>query len=130
MTWLNVPKPGDKCTFTGCLIVVPDVSQLALPGSKLEPGSDRKGGNRSGVNDGVTGAKALGARELTYKLSFLACMVETTVTNTGNICTGGMQAEMKNPWLKSTEILEEYSPQLNWKKLSGFVQPATVQSLN
>lgn len=86
-------KAGDKCTFTGCLIVVPDVSQLALPGSKLEPGSDRKGGNRSGVNDGVTGAKALGARELTYKLSFLACMVETTATNTGNICTGGMQAE-------------------------------------
>lgn len=71
-------KAGDKCTFTGCLIVVPDVSQLALPGSKLEPGTDRKNGNRTGVNDGVTGAKALGARELTYKLSFLACMVETT----------------------------------------------------
>ena len=81
-------KAGDKCTFTGCLIVVPDVSQLALPGSKLEPGTDRKGGNRTGVNEGVTGAKALGARELTYKLSFLACMVETTTTNTGNACNG------------------------------------------
>lgn len=77
-------KAGDKCTFTGCLIVVPDVSQLALPGSKLEAGNDRKGGNRSGVNEGVTGAKALGARELTYKLSFLACMVETTASNTGS----------------------------------------------
>lgn len=81
-------KAGDKCTFTGCLIVVPDVSQLALPGSKLEPGSDRKGGNRTGVSEGITGAKALGARELTYKLSFLACMVETTTTNTGNACHG------------------------------------------
>ena len=77
-------KAGDKCTFTGCLIVVPDVSQLALPGSKLEPGTDRKGGNRTGVSEGITGAKALGARELTYKLSFLACMVETTFNNTEN----------------------------------------------
>ena len=77
-------KAGDKCTFTGCLIVVPDVGQLALPGSKLEAGNDRKGGNRSGVNDGVTGAKALGARELTYKLAFLACMVETTASNNGS----------------------------------------------
>ena len=63
---------------------MPDVSQLALPGSKLEAGSDRKGGNRNGVNDGVTGAKALGARELTYKLSFLACMVETGASSNGN----------------------------------------------
>ena len=25
-------KAGDKCTFIGCLIVIPDVAQLALPG--------------------------------------------------------------------------------------------------
>lgn len=27
-------KAGDKCDFTGCLIVVPDISQLALPGKQ------------------------------------------------------------------------------------------------
>src|ERR1700733_4311107 len=32
-------KAGDRCTFTGNLIVVPDISQLALPGNHLEGGS-------------------------------------------------------------------------------------------
>lgn len=27
-------KAGDRCTFTGCLIVVPDVAQLGLPGKR------------------------------------------------------------------------------------------------
>lgn len=72
-------KAGDKCTFTGCLIVVPDVTQLSLPGSKIEAQTGERGrrDNRNGASEGVTGAKALGARELTYKLAFLACMVES-----------------------------------------------------
>lgn len=72
-------KAGDKCTFTGCLIVVPDVTQLSLPGSKIEAQTGERGrrDNRNGAAEGVTGAKALGARELTYKLAFLACMVES-----------------------------------------------------
>ena len=28
--------PGEKCVFTGTLIVVPDVSQLGIPGVKPE----------------------------------------------------------------------------------------------
>ena len=99
-------KPGDKAVFTGCLIVVPDVSQLAmssaLPGAfagpvpvftcpthayPWAPAVLFSGGRvdmRSGAGrpqegagaEGSTGLKALGVRELTYKLSFLACMIQ------------------------------------------------------
>lgn len=71
-------KAGDKCTFTGTLIVVPDVAQLALPGNRVDSSSDAPGRRNAanGLADGVTGVKGLGVRELTYKLSFLACMVQ------------------------------------------------------
>src|SRR5882762_2551829 len=72
-------KAGDKCVFTGTFIVVPDVSQLGLPGgnkaelmreaSKGNPGTGGVGGG------GVTGLKSLGVRDLQYKTAFLACMV-------------------------------------------------------
>ena len=75
-------KAGDKCSFTGTFIVVPDVAQLGLPGVNAEMMREASGG-RSGQGGigasgfGVTGLKALGARDLTYKTAFLACMVQT-----------------------------------------------------
>lgn len=54
-------KPGEKCVFTGTLIVVPDVSQLGLPGVRPEASKDNRnfrGGDAGG--SGVTGLKALG----------------------------------------------------------------------
>lgn len=29
-------KPGDKCVFTGCLVVVPDIFSLSKPGEKVQ----------------------------------------------------------------------------------------------
>lgn len=71
-------KAGDKCVFTGTEIVIPDVAQLGLPGVKATSVRDGKGAGRlgEGLNSGVTGLKALGVRDLTYKLAFLACMVQ------------------------------------------------------
>eukprot|EP00960_Hanusia_phi_P049571 759633-Hanusia_phi.AAC.3 len=67
-------KPGDRCSFTGCLIVVPDVAQLKAAGERAE--AVRETGNRSNTaSEGVTGLKSLGVRELTYKLCFLGCAV-------------------------------------------------------
>ncbi|CAE6454157.1 unnamed protein product [Rhizoctonia solani] len=60
-------KPGDRCVFTGTFVVVPDVSQLGLPGLRSEISRD------SGA--GVTGLKSLGVRDLGYKTAFLACHV-------------------------------------------------------
>ncbi len=68
-------KPGDKCVFTGSVMAIPDVGQLALPGGRVE--SVREGGRpREGFDNGVGGLKALGVRELTYKLSFVSNMVQ------------------------------------------------------
>lgn len=72
-------KAGDKCVFTGTFIVVPDVSQLGLPGgnkAELMRESNRGGNAASSVGGaGVTGLKSLGVRDLQYKTAFLACMV-------------------------------------------------------
>jgi len=75
-------KAGDKCIFTGTFIVVPDVAQLGLPGVNAEmvrtSGGGRSGGMRGvgAESMGVSGLKMLGARDLTYKTAFLACMVQ------------------------------------------------------
>jgi len=70
-------KAGDKCVFTGTFIVVPDVSQLGLPGvnSEMQREASRNGGVGGVGNQGVTGLKTLGVRDLQYKTAFLACMV-------------------------------------------------------
>ncbi|KAF3938063.1 hypothetical protein ABW19_dt0203331 [Dactylella cylindrospora] len=73
-------KAGEKCIFTGTLIVVPDVSQLGLPGGKAEVVRDNKNAARGAEQAGVTGLKSLGVRDLTYRLAFLACMVTTDNT--------------------------------------------------
>ncbi|EGO59994.1 hypothetical protein NEUTE1DRAFT_121681 [Neurospora tetrasperma FGSC 2508] len=74
-------KAGEKCIFTGALIVVPDVSQLGLPGVRNVSVRDDRGADAGG--SGVSGLKALGVRDLTYRLAFLACMVTPDVSAIG-----------------------------------------------
>ncbi|RXK36244.1 minichromosome maintenance protein 6 [Tremella mesenterica] len=78
-------KAGDKCTFTGTFIVVPDVSQLGLPGVNAEMMRENKGGRGDGgvASQGVTGLKSLGVRDLQYKTAFLACMVQAADARAG-----------------------------------------------
>ena len=81
-------QAGDRYDFTGTLIVVPDVGALALPGAKAEVGSRHKAGETN--TEGVRGLKALGVRELHYRMAFLACSVQSTnprVSCDLNICT-------------------------------------------
>ena len=82
-------KPGDKCVFTGTLIVVPDVAQLGggtWGGVKLTrgagPGSNQA---RDNSNSGITGTKDLGVRDLTYSLCFLASSVQTSASSMGEV---------------------------------------------
>ncbi|KAL1227831.1 Zygotic DNA replication licensing factor mcm6-B [Trichinella spiralis] len=59
--------------FVGTLIVVPDVSQLSLPGNKGLVRAAR-GKAREGYSvEGIRGLKALGVRDLNYRVAFLAC---------------------------------------------------------
>ena len=76
-------KAGEKCIFTGALIVVPDVSQLGLPGLRRVAVRDDRGGAADAGGSGVSGLKALGVRDLTYRLAFLACMVTPDVSSIG-----------------------------------------------
>ena len=71
-------KPGDKCKFTGTEIVIPDISQLGLPGIKAQSMKE-SAATASDLNSGVTGLKALGVRDLTYKLAFYACHISSLV---------------------------------------------------
>ncbi|MCO5565954.1 hypothetical protein L7F22_019629 [Adiantum nelumboides] len=72
-------KAGDKCIFTGSFIVVPDVSQMGMPGVNAQMQRESAGGRAAeGLNQGVTGLRQLGVRDLTYKTAFLACMVQST----------------------------------------------------
>lgn len=78
-------KAGDKCIFTGTLIVVPDVAAFRTPGTSVESQRDTSTRTREGIaNEGVTGLKSLGVRDLTYRMSFLACMVQPA--NTNKVC--------------------------------------------
>lgn len=73
-------QAGDRYDFTGTLIVVPDVGVLNMPGAKADMGSRHKPGDGP---EGLTGLKALGMRELNYRMAFLACSVQATTARFG-----------------------------------------------
>jgi len=91
-------KAGEKCIFTGALIVVPDVSQLGLPGVRPTAVRDDKNAPRSGDagGNGVTGLKALGVRDLTYRLAFLACMVTPDTSTPGSAASQQLNGRANN----------------------------------
>uniref|UniRef100_A0AAR2IW96 DNA replication licensing factor MCM6 n=1 Tax=Pygocentrus nattereri TaxID=42514 RepID=A0AAR2IW96_PYGNA len=74
---VETAQAGDRCDFTGTLIVVPDVSAMALSGTRAET-SSRVTGKEGFEADGIQGLKALGVRELSYRLAFLANHVAPT----------------------------------------------------
>jgi len=77
-------KAGEKCIFTGTLIVVPDVSQFRVPGVRPQAMRDPqgpRGGDAGG--SGVSGLNALGVRDLTYRMAFLANMVTMDTSTQG-----------------------------------------------
>lgn len=74
-------KAGDKCTFVGTFIVVPDVSALYRVGSvptAVKRSAGGRAGAGAGAGDGLSGLKALGARDLTYRTAFLVQSVKKT----------------------------------------------------
>ncbi|KAF9694644.1 hypothetical protein EKO04_007357 [Ascochyta lentis] len=115
-------KAGEKCIFTGTAIVIPDVSQFRVPG--VRPQAMRDTSNTSRGNDaggsGVSGLKALGVRDLTYRMSFLACMISPDHTTPGqssnhhlngqasNILASLHQGQIESNATSGEEAQEEY----------------------
>ncbi|EHK96374.1 putative DNA replication licensing factor mcm6 [Glarea lozoyensis 74030] len=116
-------KAGEKCIFTGALIVVPDVSQLGLPG--VRPTAIRDTQNRSGDVNGVTGLKALGVRDLTYRLAFLACMVTPDTSTTGSSANQHLEGKSENI-LASLQQLAPVDP----NEPGDHAQEAVLASMN
>ena len=119
-------KAGEKCVFTGALIVVPDVSQLGLPGVRPEATRDNRNAPRGGDvgGAGVTGLKALGVRDLTYRLAFLACMVTPDTSTPGQAANQQLNGQAGNI-MASLNQLEPADPLAAGDK----VQEAYLQSL-
>ncbi|XP_072979096.1 DNA replication licensing factor MCM6 [Typha angustifolia] len=70
-------RAGDTVIFTGTVVAVPDVMALTSPGERAEcrrESSQRR--NASGAQEGVRGLKALGVRDLSYRLAFIANSVQ------------------------------------------------------
>lgn len=62
-------QPGDRADFIGCLITMPDISQMFAGSAGLVKT------DHGGTGDGIRGLKALGVREMTHKMAFMACSV-------------------------------------------------------
>lgn len=90
-------KPGDKCKFTGTEIVIPDVSQLGLPGMKPQSMKDNRPSGGPDLNSGVSGLKALGVRDLTYKLAFYACHVTSIINKAGEDDKNATEVDVQGP---------------------------------
>ena len=84
---VDTAKPGEKCIFTGTLIVVPDVISLIKPGEKntqVALKNDSVKRDQTGrAMDGVTGLKELGVKDMAYKLVFLANSVHSSDSKVG-----------------------------------------------
>jgi len=79
-------RAGDKCTFVGSVIVIPDISQIASPGDRVTAASGgRQRSNAASTGEGFSGLKSLGVRDLTYKMAFLASSVTSSDVRNGQI---------------------------------------------
>jgi DNA replication licensing factor MCM6 len=101
-------KAGDKAQITGCLVVVPDISQLSGSGGRVQMSS--RGPQRQGYSsEGVTGLKKLGVRDLPYKLAFLGSTVLPSDHASGMI---NIRDEEATPEKVVAELTEEEREEL------------------
>jgi DNA replication licensing factor MCM6 len=124
-------KAGERCVFTGTLIVVPDVSQLGLPG--VRPEANRDNGNFRGGDvggGGVSGLRSLGVRDLTYRLAFLACMITPDLTTPGQPTSQQLSGQSNNiiASLNQSEQLDQYEEKAQERFLQTLT-PSEVQDL-
>ena len=110
-------QAGDRCDFIGTLIVVPDVSKMQTQGARQETSSRVQG---SDDNEGVGGLKALGVRDLTYKMAFLAYHVAPC-----NAKFGGKDYNVED---LSMDKLKQTMTDQEWMKLYDMSQDKNLIS--
>ncbi|PWZ02651.1 putative MCM6-involved in replication [Testicularia cyperi] len=124
-------KAGDKCIFTGTFIVVPDVSQLGVPGVNAQIQREAQGGRPAeGVsNQGVSGLKSLGVRDLTYKTAFLACMVQSADARNGGDIRADFIDDNEDPETLMDSLTEAERDELEAMVMSEDIYSRLVQSI-
>ncbi|KAI0638417.1 MCM-domain-containing protein [Trametes polyzona] len=129
-------KAGDKCVFTGTFIVVPDVSQLGLPGgnkAELQREAARSGGAAGAASSvggaGVTGLKSLGVRDLAYKTAFLACMVHDADGRAGTNIRGEEDATEDDGQAFARSLTEPEFEELKHMLESDHIYSRLVESI-
>ncbi|MBN3321008.1 MCM6M factor, partial [Atractosteus spatula] len=111
---VETAQAGDRCDFTGTLIVVPDVSALSVSGEITPPRiraetSSKVTGPEGLQADGIQGLKALGVRDLSYRLAFLACHVAPT-----NPRFGGKELRQED---QTAESIKNQMTLQEWEKV-------------
>lgn len=99
-------RAGDTVIFTGTVVVIPDIFALASPGERAEcrrDGPQQKNGTAG--QEGVKGLRALGVRDLSYRLAFIA--------NSVQVCDGRRDTDVRN----MRDADEEDNPQFTEQEL-------------
>lgn len=65
-----------RVVFTGTVVVLPDILALASPGERAECRRESSRQNAITGQEGVKGLRALGVRDLSYRLGFIANSVQ------------------------------------------------------
>ncbi|XP_060193214.1 DNA replication licensing factor MCM6 [Lycium barbarum] len=105
-------RAGDTVIFTGTVVVIPDILALASPGERAEcrrDASQRK--NATGGQEGVKGLRALGVRDLSYRLAFIA--------NSVQICDGRRDNDIRN---RRRDVDDDENPQFMAEELDDIQQ--------
>jgi DNA replication licensing factor MCM6 len=122
-------KAGEKCIFTGALIVVPDVSQLSQPGHRPTAiRDDRQARGDDAGGNGVTGLQQLGVRDLTYRLAFLACMVSPDTAGSGQ-SNADSAAEMINAMTQNSATEGEETVEYAQETILNSMNKSEVEDL-
>jgi len=115
---VEVSKPGDKCIFSGYLMVVPDIISLAKPGEKVQHQLKREAVRKeeSKPMDGVSGLKNLGIRDLAYKLIFNCQFV-------------GFVDKKKNPLMETPDNEDQNITNLNAREREELIKMKSEMNL-
>ncbi|CAH8319350.1 unnamed protein product [Eruca vesicaria subsp. sativa] len=82
-------RAGDTVIFTGTVVVIPDISALAAPAERAECHRDSSQQKSSTAeHEGDKGLKAMGVRDMSYRLAFIA--------NSVQIADGNRNIDMRN----------------------------------
>ncbi|GFP84175.1 DNA replication licensing factor mcm6 [Phtheirospermum japonicum] len=81
-------RAGDTVVFTGTVVVLPDILSLAAPGERAECRRESSRKDGAAGQEGLKGLRALGVRDLSYRLAFIA--------NSVQVCDGRRNADIRN----------------------------------